>query len=182
MINSLLLIIYNWFRIAFGKLFHPGRYRVHWIQRISPKCALKVYDKGTLEIGRNCDMPPYCDLEVHRKGTLKIGNGCCFNRFVMISVQESVTIGDRCMIAPGVKIFDNSHQYNPENGVNQELTTAPISIGNGCWLCSNVVVLKGARIGNNCVIGAGCVVREDIPDGTVLTVRQEKTLRKGEAR
>ena len=177
MIKALLLILYNWIRIAFGKLFHPGRFRVHWMQRINPKCSLKLFGKGRLEIGRNCDISPYCDFEVHGNGALKIGDGCYFSRFCMISAQESVTIGDHCMFGPGVKVFDNNHRHSPEKGVSPELTTAPVTIGDRCWICSDVVILKGVRIGNNCVVGAGCVVREDLPDGTVVTLRQEKVVR-----
>ena len=173
MIKALLLILYNWIRIALGKLFHPGRFRVHWMQRISPKCSLKLFGKGKLEIGRNCDISPYCDLEVHGNGVLKIGDGCYFNRFCMISAQENVTIGERCMFGPGVKVFDNNHKHSPEEGVSPELTTSPITIGDRCWICSDAVILKGVRIGNNCVVGAGCVVREDLPDGTVVTLTQE---------
>lgn len=32
----------------------------------------------------------------------------------------------------------------------------------------NVVILKGVTIGDNCVIGAGCVVNKDVPEGTVM--------------
>jgi maltose O-acetyltransferase len=41
---------------------------------------------------------------------------------------------------------------------------APITIGNGCWIASNVVICGGVTIGSNCVIGAGSVVTRDIPD------------------
>lgn len=172
MLKSFVLIIFNLFRIGFGKLFHPGRFKVNWLQRISPRCALKVCGKGSLEIGRNCDFAPYCDLEVHGDGELRIGDNCYFNRFCMISAQESVSIGKGCLFGPGVKIFDNNHKHSPQAGVSPALSTAPVSIGEGSWLCSDVVVLKGVTIGKNCVIGAGCVVYQDVPDGTVMTVEQ----------
>ena len=31
-----------------------------------------------------------------------------------------------------------------------------------------MVILKGVTIGDNCVIGAGCVVYKDVPEGTVM--------------
>lgn len=42
---------------------------------------------------------------------------------------------------------------------------APITIGDGCWIASNVVICGGVTIGKNCVIGAGSVVVSDIPEG-----------------
>ena len=43
-----------------------------------------------------------------------------------------------------------------------------IIIGNNCWIASNVVILKGTKIGNNCVIGAGCIVSGIIPDNSIV--------------
>ena len=49
-----------------------------------------------------------------------------------------------------------------------QLTIGSIRIGNNCWIASNAVILKGAEIGDNCVIGAGCVVKGVIPSGSIV--------------
>lgn len=173
MIRTLFLIIYNILRIALNKLAHWGRFDVHWLQRISPLCALKVFRQGIMHVGRNCEFAPYCDFEVHGDGLLEIGEGTYFNRYCLISAHERVTIGKHCMFGPGVKIFDNNHQHSPENGVSSRLNIAPIFIGDNCWICSDAIILKGSHIGKNCVIGAGCIVRGEVPDGSVVTNKQE---------
>lgn len=173
MIKSILLIIYNVWRIALNKLVHWQRFDVNWMQRISPLCALKVFRNGTIRVGRNCEFAAYCDFEAHGEGVLDIGEGTYFNRYCMISAHEHVTVGKHCMFGPGVKIFDNNHRYTPETGVDSTLTTAPILIGDNCWIASDVIILKGACIGKNCVIGAGCIIRREVPDGSVVTNKQE---------
>ena len=40
---------------------------------------------------------------------------------------------------------------------------------------SNVTILKGTLIGNNCVIGAGCTIDCNIPDNTL--VKNNKTIK-----
>lgn len=45
---------------------------------------------------------------------------------------------------------------------------ASIKIGNNCWICTNAVILKGVEIGDNNVIGAGCVIYRDIPANSVV--------------
>lgn len=55
---------------------------------------------------------------------------------------------------------------------------APITIGDNCWLASNVTVCPGVTVGNNCVIGAGSVVTHDIPDSSLAVGVPAKFLRK----
>lgn len=168
MIKSLFLIVYNLIRMAVCSLCHPGHWQVKAIQRISPLCALKVFEHGSLKIGRNCELAAYCDLEVHGKGVLTIGEKTYMNRYCMISAHEEVTIGKECMFGPGVKIFDNDHVHSPETGVSTKLKTAPIRIGDHCWIASDVIILRGTTIGDNSVIGAGCIVKGEVPAGTVV--------------
>lgn len=168
MIKTLLLIVYNILRMTICMLFNPCRWKVSRIQRISPLCALKTFDQGQIAIGHNCEFSAYCDLEVHGKGMLSIGAKTYMNRFCMISAHEKVSIGEGCMFGPGVKIFDNDHVHSSETGVSTKLKTAPIRVGNHCWLASDVIILRGATIGDNCVIGAGCVVKGNVPAGTVI--------------
>lgn len=55
----------------------------------------------------------------------------------------------------------------------QGFTFAPVVIGKHCWIASNVTILKGVHIGDNSVIGAGCVVYKDVPDNTVVVNKQD---------
>lgn len=150
---------------------------MHWLQRINPMCSLKAFEHGKIKVGRNCEFAAYCDFEVHSNGVLEIGEGTYFNRYCMISAHERVVIGKHCMFGPGVKIFDNNHKHSPETGVCSQLSSAPICIGDNSWIASDAIILKGAQIGKNCVIGAGCIVRGEIPNGSVVTNRQEIDLR-----
>ncbi len=168
MIRALFLILYNFIRILFHKLRFGKRFQVHPLQRIAPSCRLKLFQEGTLEIGRNTEFAPGCDFEVHGQGHLSIGAGTYFNRYCMISTHRSVKVGEHCMFGPGVRIFDNNHKFSKSGGVSSELSCDEISIGDRCWIASNVIILKGSHIGNNCVIGAGCIISGDVPDGTLV--------------
>lgn len=178
MCKTILLLCYNFFRFLWGKLFYGRRYDVHPIQRISPFCAVRLFGRGQLQIGRNTELAHGCDLEVHGNGRLFIGEGTYMNRYCMVSAHEDVHIGHHCMFGPGVRVFDNDHCFDGDKGVKSELKTAPIYIGDRCWIASNVVILRGTNIGNNCIIGAGCVVKGDIPDGTLVKCIQNKEIQK----
>lgn len=167
-IRIYILIVYNIVRVLFNKLLHGNRWQVHYLQRISPDVRLKIYAKGLLRIGRNANVESGCDIQVHGSGTISIGDGTYMNRYCMLSAHDRIEIGCNCMFGPGVKVFDNNHKFSRDKGVSTELTHAPIVIGNNCWLASNVVILKGATIGNNCVIGAGCVISGNVPDSSIV--------------
>ena len=107
---------------------------------------------------------------------ITIGDDCFFNNHCSINCHTCVSIGNRSTFGEGVKIYDHDHNYRKRSDGESNtplFIDAPISIGDDCWLGSNVLVLKGVTIGNNVVIGAGVVVTKDIPDNTVVYAKQD---------
>ena len=107
-------------------------------------------------------------------GRIRIGSGCVIGESLTISCGGSVTIGDGTGIGERATIVDQHHA--PESWLRPALEAGvaphwgwetrdahPVSIGNGCWLGVNVVVMPGVTIGDGCVIGANSVVTTDIP-------------------
>lgn len=172
MLKTLLLMFYNLIRFCFNKIRWGKRFDVHPIQRISPFCALKIFNQGQMQIGRNTEFAHGCDFEVHGTGKLSIGTRTYFNRYCIISAHQKIQIGTNCMFGPGVKIFDNNHRFSKEEGVSSSLKTDEIVIGDGCWIASDVIILKGTHIGDHCVVGAGCIVSGDIPNSSLVKNKQ----------
>ncbi len=85
MIRSIFLFIYNMWRIAMNKLVHWDRFDIHWLQRISPLCSLKMFQQGRMRVGRNCEFAAYCDFEAHGKGVLEI-ELVLMNGFLLASI------------------------------------------------------------------------------------------------
>jgi acetyltransferase-like isoleucine patch superfamily enzyme len=108
-----------------------------------------------------------CDLQVHNQGNLRIGQHVYMNKYCMISAHGLVEIGDNCIFGPSVKLFDNNHRFG-KDGAYQELAVGSVKIGNNCWIASNVIILKGANIGDNCIIGAGCIVKGHVPSCSIV--------------
>ena len=97
-------------------------------------------------------------------------SGANFN-FTCLDVCP-VHIGNNVFIGPNVTLATPMHPLLPgERNVRQRSDGSyynleyakPITIGDDCWLASNVVVCGGVTIGEGCVIGAGSVVTRDIP-------------------
>ena len=94
------------------------------------------------------------------------------------TIQDSalVTVGDRVVIAPDVKLYCGKHaidarerwRRDADGSLKLVTVTGPITIGSDVWIGGNVTVLAGVTIGSNVVVGAGAVVTRDVPDNCVV--------------
>ena len=51
-----------------------------------------------------------------------------------------------------------------------------MSIGAGCWLGAGVKVLDGVTMGAHAIVGAGAVVKADVPDYGVAVARPARVV------
>ena len=109
-------------------------------------------------------------LYLERKAHIKVGHNVFFNRGCSINCLEYVEIGDNCIFGENVKIYDQNHRFKDRDEIirNQGYSVSPVIIKEGCWICTNAVILKGVTIGEHSVIGAGCVIDKDIPAFSVV--------------
>lgn len=114
-------------------------------------------------------------MMIGKKGKVVIGDNVFFNNYCSINANESITIGDGTLFGENVRIYDHNHKYKDVTVPikKQGFTSTPVVIGKHCWIASNVTILKGGHIGDNCVIGAGCVIYKDVPANTVVVNKQE---------
>lgn len=145
-------------------------YLKHRIGNKFKKAYYNFIYKGQLIWSKSVSFRERLDFFLEKDAILTIGEHTFFNRDCSITVQEKITIGDYCIFGENVKMYDHNHIFKniPEIIARQGFKTVPITIGNNCWFGTNVVVLKGVTVGDNCVISAGCIVDKDVPDNSIL--------------
>ena len=103
---------------------------------------------------------------------LIIGNGVSTINTLFNTASGKIVIGNNTIFGHNVMVLTGRHDFT--NGRRKKLVTgepeAPssgfdISIGEGCWVASGVIIVGGVTIGNNVIIAAGSVVTKDIPSG-----------------
>ena len=140
-------------------------------------CNFSFYPKSKVFLEDNINLRNYCNILVGNDAILNISSNVFMNNYCSINCLENIEIGENTLFGEGVKIYDHNHQYSSEKIEHQEINTAPIKIGKNCWLGSNVIILKGVTIGDNVILGAGCVVHKDIPANSIVINKQEQIIR-----
>jgi galactoside O-acetyltransferase len=122
----------------------------------------------------------YCHLEVRSPGArIEIGDRTEFNNSVLVvSEGEGIKIGADCMFGAGTEILDSDfHDLDPARRKAGTHVTAPVEIGDNVFAGMGVKILKGAKVGDDSVLGAGAVVTGKIPAGVIAAGNPARVIR-----
>ena len=102
-----------------------------------------------------------------QKGNL-LSDGVFLGDGLKIDLGEDVEIGEKTIVAGGTLITDLNHGMALGTIIgDQPIETKPTLIGKGVWIGANVTILKGSIIHDGAIIGAGAVVKGEIPKNAI---------------
>lgn len=146
-------------KLSKGKKVYVGRYVV-------------FLGRSKIQLGENVSLYGFDYLNAEGdQGSIIIGEKSHIDQFCVLYGQGGLEIGRFCAIASGVKIYSQSNQYkyNPNQRIiEQPVVYKKVTIGDDVWIGANAVILPGVRIGNSSIIGAGAVVRRDVPPYAIV--------------
>lgn len=110
---------------------------------------------------------------------LVMGNNSSIGPHGYVGCSGKIVIGSNVMLGPKCSLFAENHIFsNTETSIkSQGVKQKGITIEDDCWIGSNVVILDGVTIGKGSVIGADTLVTKDIPSGSIVTDKRNKTIR-----
>lgn len=142
----------------------------------------RIYiEKGLLKIENQC--------VIKADFSIRFGGNCIVKTYTgimdgtEIRCDEHLEIGSYNMISYDCMIYDtNTHCEYPEaerrrmteksfpniGAEKEKPKTAPVIIGDDCWLGKRSVILKGVLLGNNCTIAASAVVTKSFPANALV--------------
>jgi acetyltransferase-like isoleucine patch superfamily enzyme len=136
-----------------------------YTERLSRGVHISVAEGASVEIGADTwlrsDLAPViifafpgARITIGREGFL---NGC------HLSAKSGLTIGDRVWIGTGSRVYDaDQHDLDAD----QPERIAPVTIGDHCWIASDVTILRGVSIGEQSVVGTRSLVTKSFPPHT----------------
>lgn len=112
-----------------------------------------------------------------RKEGARIGNNCHLETMSFSTEPYLIEIGDRVAIANGTVFITHDGGIRsfrdefPEDDIFGE-----IIIGNNVHIGINCTILLNTKIGDNCIVGAGSVVRGRFPENSVIAGNPAKVI------
>jgi acetyltransferase-like isoleucine patch superfamily enzyme len=103
-------------------------------------------------------------IEGRDLSSLSIGEQSSIGRSE-ITLHNKVNIGKNVVINDGVILLTATHRLTDPKWT---LKSAPITVNDYAWIATNAIILPGVTIGKGAVVGAGAVVREDVPDYAIV--------------
>jgi acetyltransferase-like isoleucine patch superfamily enzyme len=180
--KNLRVLYWTWYLSAKGvrvgkNLIVKGRPR---IMRFSG--SIRIGDNVTL---RSCDYGYHSSLygptrlmtDTSENALIEIGDNTRING-ASIHATERISIGRNCLVAANVTILDSDgHGLLPGERTLVNPAPKPVIIEDNVWIGINAIILKGVRIGQNSVIGAGSVVTRDVPPNCVVAGNPAQVIR-----
>lgn len=137
---------------------------------------IKLLNSGSICGGANIRLRANTNI-VAIGGKIDLGDSVFFNRNCNVVCREKISIGDNVSFGHNVCVIDHDHRFGKEGVSPTEYKTGEIVIEKGCWIGSNAVILRNTHIGACSVIGAGCVVKGDIPPNSLVTGCRELNIK-----
>lgn len=130
--------------------------------------------RGNVEVGAGFSVDHRSTLWAPRR--LVVGDDVRIGSDVRIEVDGS--IGDGALVASRVGIVGRTDHDRHQVGVpirrarwvgdDPDRLSRPVRIGADVWLGYGATILSGVRIGDASIVGAGAVVRADVPAGAIV--------------
>lgn len=117
-------------------------------------------------LGQDCYVEP--PLHANWGGRfVRFGDAVYANFNLTLVDDTDIDVGSHTLFGPNVTIATTGHPVLPKLRAAGYQFSAPVHIGENCWIGAGVTILPGVTIGNNTVVGAGSLVAKDLPADVV---------------
>lgn len=172
--------IKNIIRLVILKIINNKKINyLHNICKISI-CSINSIEikKGIINFNGSATIMENSKIAVRNGGKICIGNNFFANRNFSCVCYNNILIKDNVSIGPNVAVYDHDHCFDENGKTNKGYKTGSIIIGNNVWIGAGAILLRDTIIEDNCVIGAGTIIKGHIPANSLVTSDRKLIVRK----
>ncbi len=146
---------------------------IHSSARVSPLSDLEVSTRGTrIIVGAASKIDSFVKIKpVGGMADVIIGEHCYINSGCVIYSGNGITIGNNVLIAANCTLAPVNHSFRDRQRLIRDQGFLPgrggIVIEDDVWVGANCVLLDGAILRRGCVVGAGSLVRGELPSYSI---------------
>lgn len=149
--------------------------RVFWPGARLVRLPVYARTKSNIKYGKGFTTGYACRIAAVKDSTIIIGENVTFGDNVQIQSSNSVEIGDNVLFASRVFVGDSNHgRYSGANQTDpaippndRPLDSGKIRIGKNVWVGNGVTIAGNISIGSGTIIGANCVVVDDLDSNSI---------------
>ena len=141
--------------------------------RISPLADIEDSTVGTkIIVGDGAVIDAFVKIKpAGGKGDVVVGPGSYINSGCVLYTGHGITIGANVLIAANCTLAPTNHEIRDRTRLIREQGFSPsrggIVIEDDVWIGANSVILDGAVLRRGAVVGAGSVVRHELPEYSI---------------
>jgi acetyltransferase-like isoleucine patch superfamily enzyme len=145
-------------------------------------CAVRIGADSGVYHGTHFELGPLAEVRIGRWCTI-VG--------AIIATNGRVTIGDFSFIAHEVVLAAEDYARPPHaapagaaasaaaSAAAGAAASAALEIGENVWIGARAIVVAGTRIGDDAIVGAGAVVRGEVPARSTVAGNPARIVRTG---
>ena len=135
-------------------------------------------------IGDRCTIGEGCSFWMEGNNiTITIGSGTTFTQLCHFNAQENgarIDVGEDCMFSNKIIVrTSDSHPIYDMSSGKRINSPKPVVIGKHVWIAPDSKIMKGAIIGDGCIIGSNTMVSKHIPENSLAVGMPAKVVKEG---
>ncbi|MBR9727406.1 acyltransferase [Shewanella intestini] len=133
---------------------------------IAPEASIFAEPGRDVKMGNQCMIAADCFIH----GPVTLGNEVAINHGCSLDGGKAgIHIGNKTRIANNVTIYAFNHGMSQAQAIYQQpVTSKGIHIGEDVWIGAQAGLVDGVSIGDQAVIGMGCIVTKDVPAFAIM--------------
>lgn len=160
-------------KIQNGLLQIGGNYPRHVSMPSLDKNVICMEEDAVLEVYDDVFLSQGAYINIKKGGHLVFKGGNFIGHNCRIICKDRVEVGKNSSTSWNVTLIDDDghHLYLKDKKIPR--TKRPLEIGDYVGIQMNVTIPRGVKVGNQSLLGANTVIREDIPEKKLVYTKNE---------